>query len=230
MTSLPKKLDGLDIPVVIRRSPKARRISLKIDFYNHTAILILPRHASETEGLKFAAQQRQWIAAQIQNLPELIPFADGAIIPIRGEDHRIIHRGKGHGIVRSTDKSLSVFGRPEHLASRLKDWLKCQAREDINPLVIAKSTKLGKRAGRISIRDQKTRWGSCSANGNLSFNWRLILAPPFVLDYVVSHEVAHLAEHNHSKAFWRHVCELTEFRHDGQEWLRQKGKTLCRYG
>tara|TARA_B100000519_G_C14089490_1_gene365598 strand:- start:112 stop:804 length:693 start_codon:yes stop_codon:yes gene_type:complete len=230
MTIPPRKLCGLDIPVIIRRSPKAQRISLKIDCYNHTAILILPRHASETEGLKFAAQQRQWIAAQIRNLPELIPFADGAIIPIRGEDHRIIHRGKGHGIVRGTDKSLSVFGRPEHLARRLKDWLKRQAREDINPLVGAKSAKLGKRAGRISIRDQKTRWGSCSANGNLSFNWRLILAPPFVLEYVVAHEVAHLAEHNHSKAFWRHVCELTEFERDGRKWLRHEGNTLYRYG
>jgi predicted metal-dependent hydrolase len=226
----PLQLDDADIPVIIRRSPRARRISLKIDSHNHTAVLVLPHFVSESDGLRFAAQHRQWIQAQLQDLPKLIPFADGAVIPVRGEDFRITHRDRGRGIVEITESALSVFGRPEHLARRLKDWLKREARNDINPLVIAKSLKLGKVAGRISIRDQRTRWGSCSANGNLSFNWRLILAPPFVLEYVVAHEVAHLAEHNHSKAFWRHVGDLTEFAHDGREWLRREGTTLHRYG
>jgi predicted metal-dependent hydrolase len=224
------QLDDVDIPVIIRRSPRARRISLKIDSHNHTAILVLPRHISESDGLRFASQQRQWIMAQLQDLPDLVPFTEGAIIPVRGEDCRIIHPGAGRGVVENTDGTLSVFGRPEHLARRLKDWLKREARNDINPLVIAKSATLKKKAGRISIRDQKTRWGSCSANGNLSFNWRLVLAPPFVLEYVVAHEVAHLAEHNHSKAFWRHVRELTEFERDGREWLQREGTTLHRYG
>ncbi|MGY9106367.1 MAG: M48 family metallopeptidase [Alphaproteobacteria bacterium] len=230
MTSSGGDPDKLDIPLIIRRSPRARRISLKIDSHSGAAVLVLPRNVSESDGVRFAAKHQHWLKSKLLELPPPIPFEDGALIPLRGQDLRVIHQPHGHGIVKKCDRELLVFGQPEHLARRLKDWLKRQARRDISPLVTEKAAIIGQKPGLISVRDQKTRWGSCAANGNLSFNWRLILAPSFVLEYVVAHEVAHLAEHNHSKAFWRKVGELTMFTNQGRAWLRHEGTRLHRYG
>ncbi|MDA0655576.1 MAG: SprT family zinc-dependent metalloprotease, partial [Proteobacteria bacterium] len=211
MTSSYGDPDKLEIPLIIRRSPRARRISLKIDSHSGAAVLVLPRNASESEGVRFAEKHQHWLKSKLLELPPPIAFEDGALIPLRGQDLRIIHQPHGRGLVKERDGELVVFGQPEYLARRLKDWLKRQARTDIGPLVTEKAALIGQKHGRISVRDQKTRWGSCAVNGNLSFNWRLILAPSYVLEYVVAHEVAHLAEHNHSKAFWHKVGELTAF-------------------
>ena len=132
--------------------------------------------------------------------------------------------------IRDRDNRIVVSGRAEHLARRLRDWLRREALAAIAPLARAKSTLLDRAHGRISIRNQKSRWGSCSAKGNLSFNWRLILAPDDVLDYVVAHEVAHLAQANHSPAFWAVVDRLTPHGCYGRRWLKQHGGALFRYG
>ncbi|HAA90872.1 MAG: hypothetical protein CMM48_06460 [Rhodospirillaceae bacterium] len=222
--------ENKELPLVIRRSARARRISLKIDTKARQGILVLPVGISEIEGLDFAEQHREWLNRQLAELPIPIPFADGATIPFLGNETVIQHGGQCRGIVEVGEKSLTVFGRPEHLARRLTDWLKRQARTEISRLVAEKSAQLGRKAGRITIRDQKTRWGSCAVSGNLTFNWRLILAPKFVLDYVVAHEVAHLAEHNHSANFWAIVATLTEHSEPGRAWLRRHGSELHRYG
>ena len=222
-------LESDALPLVIRRSPRARRISLKVDARERHGVLVLPQYVSEQDGLAFAAKHCDWLKGQLADLPVPIPFVDGAIIPFRGVDTLVRHGGPARGVVEIEDGTLTVFGRPEHLARRLGDWLKRQARAEISSQVIEKSTLLGRKAGRITIRDQKTRWGSCAVNGNLAFNWRLILAPEFVLDYVVAHEVAHLAEHNHSAEFWRIVATLTEHSTQGRAWLRRDGSALHRY-
>ena len=112
----------------------------------------------------------------------------------------------------------------------MTDWLKSEAQRTISPLCLAKAAKIDRRVRRVVVRSQRSRWGSCGANGHLSFNWRLILAPDDVLDYVVAHEVAHLMEMNHSPAFWRVVRRLTPEMENARAWLNRKGQQLYRYG
>jgi hypothetical protein len=125
---------------------------------------------------------------------------------------------------------LTISGRVEHAARRLKDWLADQAREDLDARVAWHASRLGVRVRRIGLRDQTTRWGSCSASGLLSFSWRLILAPPFVLDYVAAHEVVHLLEMNHGPRFWKLVAKAVPRLEEAKEWLRNEGSELHRYG
>ena len=129
--------------------------------------------------------------------------------PISATEHRIRHRPAERGAVWRESGEIHVSGRPEHLPRRVEDWLKQEARHEIERRAHEKAAELGKKVRRVTIRDPRSRWGSCSPDGALSFSWRLILAPRFVLDYVVAHEVAHLRELNHSNRFWRITETLT---------------------
>lgn len=125
---------------------------------------------------------------------------------------------------------LCVAGDPDHLPRRVKDWLKREARSDLDEAVSRYGKALRVRPRRISLRDQSSRWGSCSASGTLSFSWRLVLAPAFVLDYVAAHEVAHMREMNHGAKFWTHVDRVCPHMEEAREWLRIHGPDLHRYG
>ena len=221
---------AFESPLMIRHAPNAKRISLRIDATTRQGVLTLPPNVSEQEGLEFAKKNKKWLNEQIARLPPLVPFHDGVSIPFRGKHLIVRHCGTKRGLVAIKRDQLIVFGRQEHFQRRLTDWLKGQARQEISRLVTDKSLKIGCKAGRISIRDQRGRWGSCASNGNLAFSWRLIMAPDFVLDYVVAHEVAHLAEHNHSRQFWNIVRLLTNHTDRGRIWLKQEGLALHRYG
>jgi hypothetical protein len=110
------------------------------------------------------------------------------------------------------------------------DWMKRQANLDLNARVAVHADRLDLTPARIVVRDQTTRWGSCSTSGALSFSWRLVLAPPFVLDYLAAHEVAHLGHMNHGPRFWN-LVERTMPRHEeARTWLRKHGASLHRYG
>src|SRR5262249_17394399 len=142
--------------------------------------------------------------------PEPVRLVEGALVPLRGRLHRVSFRGPGRGaavvspqVCADGSARLDVTGRVEHAPRRLKDWLIAEARKDLDERVRWHAARLGVRVRHIGLRDQTTRWGSCSANGYLSFSWRLVLAPPHVLDYVAAHEVAHLLEMNHGARFWR---------------------------
>ena len=161
----------------------------------------------------FAQQHGGWIAARLKRLPEAAPFLHGVEVPLRGIPHRIVHRRGVRGTVwTETDdrgqRLICVAGEPPHLDRRIGDFLKREARRDLEAAASRYAAKLGIAVKRISIRDQSSRWGSCSNTGVLSFSWRLILAPGFVLDYLAAHEVAHLKELNHSPRFWRLVGKL----------------------
>jgi predicted metal-dependent hydrolase len=123
-----------------------------------------------------------------------------------------------------------VGGRPEHLARRVRDWLKAQARLALSARSRVYAERVGRAIAGVRIGDPKSRWGSCSARGGLAYSWRLVLAPPDVMDYVVAHEVAHLVEHNHGRRFWTLVDNLTSASHAARSWLRRNGNTLLRYG
>ncbi len=220
----------LSSSVVIRRSARARRISLKVDLRDGTVTLVLPPRATVAAGERFLAEQRQWVAQRLAALPAAQPLMDGATMPYRGVPHVIRHRPGSRGTVWIEQGEIHVAGAIEHLPRRLTDWLKRQARATLEPRVLELSASIGKRVRRVTVREMKTRWGSCSSEGQLSFSWRLILAPDTVADYLVAHEVAHLLHMDHSPRFWAAVDRLTPHRRSGEAWLKRHGATLHRIG
>ncbi|RED47699.1 M48 family metallopeptidase [Aestuariispira insulae] len=225
------RLGDVVIDILVRQSERARNLSLKYDSKKDMAVLVLPRGISEKRGFAFVEQHQDWLLDQIRSLPERLSFQVGISIPYQGVDHVIRHDpDRRYGVRVTEGPGLAVAGPEEHLSRRLRDHLKKEAKARIVPLAKDYADQIGKTVGRISIRDQKTRWGSCSAKGDLSFNWRLIMAPPEVLDYVVAHEVAHLAQHNHSPAFWAVVEQIQPEMKRWRTWLKRHGNHLHRIG
>ena len=227
------ELGGKRVPVKLYRNTRARRIILRINDRNGNGdgvSVTLPRRTPLRECLDLIHEKAAWVLERLGGLPPRVAFADGARVPLGGVDHTIRHVLDGRGVVRHQGTEILVAGGPEHLARRLRDWLRKEARSQIGRLVGDKAAALGRTAGRITIRDTRSRWGSCSADGNLSFCWRLVMAPETVLDYVVAHEVAHLAEPHHGPKFWRLVKTLTPDMEASREWLRHNGEALHHYG
>lgn len=225
-------LGGREVALRPRRNRRARHISLRIDPASGCAILVLPLSASLAEGLDFARSKSRWLRANLDSLPQRTPFADGARIPVLGVKHRIAHHPDFASFIWQdrAGATINVGGEGEGVAMRVTDWLFDLARREITMRARAKAARLGRPLGRISIGETRTRWGSCSGKLDLAFNWRLIMAPADVLDYVVSHEVAHLAVMNHSPRFWRVVEKLHPGTEEPRAWLRKRGDELWRYG
>ncbi len=133
------------------------------------------------------------------------------------------------GVIRE-DGEILVSGRAEHLPRRVRDWIKKEAKQAIVPRAETYARRLGRNFARITVRDTKSRWGSCAVSGNLSFSWRLIMTPEWVLDYVIAHEVAHLAHMNHGPSFWRTVAGLDVDADRSRAWLNQESARLHRIG
>lgn len=222
--------DGSGAQVRIRVNRRARRIGLRIDPIAGEPVLTLPRPSDLQRGLAFLEQQRDWLARQMAALPPGRPFVDGAEIPYRGQPHRLRHVPALTGRPRIVNGEILVGGAAEHMARRTREGLSREARDFIAPHAHVLAQRIGQRVTGISIRDQRTRWGSCSASGRLNFSWRLVLAPPAVLDYVVAHEVAHLAHHDHGPSFWALVERLQPDFAAHRGWLREHGAALQRVG
>jgi predicted metal-dependent hydrolase len=221
----------IGVPVSIRVNPQARRIGLRIDPAERKVELVLPRSVSVKIGLRFLAAKREWIVARLAVLPQPVPFAEGAIVPVFGVPHRIRRESAPSlQLVRIGDGEIRVSGNPAYLALRVRDHLVAAARAELAPRARRLAARIGREVARVNVRDTKSRWGSCSGQGNLSFSWRLILAPEPVLDYVVAHEVAHLAEMNHGPRFWRLVESLAPGSAAQRAWLRQHRNRLLAYG
>jgi predicted metal-dependent hydrolase len=225
-------LAGRRVMVRFQRNHRARRIILRLDHDGDEdgVVVTLPGRTSSEEGLGLVRDKADWVLARLDGLAPRLAFGDGAVVPLGGVDHVIRHTGEKRGVARCEDGEILVTGRLEHLARRVRDWFRAEARARIRPRVRDKAAVLGRTPGRLSIRDTKSRWGSCSHDGNLSFCWRLVMAPESVLDYVVAHEVAHLAEHNHGPEFWRLVGTLTADMDGGRDWLKKHGGNLHRIG
>jgi predicted metal-dependent hydrolase len=182
-------------------------------------------------ALGFAEAQAGWIAARLKRLPARRPFADGVELPLFGRPHRVRHRPDRRGAVWIEGVEIHVAGRAEHLPRRLRDWLAVEMRRRLVPLVRQKAARIERMVRRITVRDSRSRWGSCGPDGTLSFSWRLVFAPPEVLDYLVAHEVAHLVHLNHGPRFWALAQALCEGPIEPPEaWLRQNGEVLLQYG
>lgn len=219
------------LPVDVRTHPNARRMTLRVDRASGRLRLTLPPGVGVAEGLRFAERHDGWLRARLAELPARVPFADGAVLPVLGVDHVVRHRPDARAGVWCADGVIHVSGRDEYLPRRVRDFLKKEARGEIAPRVHDLAARVGRPAGRITLRDTSSRWGSCTARGDLSFSWRLIFAPEPVLNYVVAHEVAHLVHLNHGPRFWALVGELTDDDAAGpRRWLRRHGARLLRYG
>jgi predicted metal-dependent hydrolase len=221
--------------VRLRRHRQARRYTLRIDAPLREVVLTMPPRGTVKEARDFAQQHGGWIAARLKRLPEAAPFVHGVQVPLRGIPHRIVHRRGVRGTVwTETDdhgqRMMCVAGEPPHVDRRIGDFLKREARRDLEAASSRYAARLRIDIKRVSIRDQSSRWGSCSNTGVLSFSWRLILAPAFVLDYLAAHEVAHLKELNHSPRFWRLVGQLDADYERAKAWLDAHGTDLHRYG
>lgn len=226
--------DGEIYPVRLRRHHQARRYTLRIHAANREVVLTMPPRGSVKQAKEFAQRHGPWIAARLGRLPDTVPFVHGTLLPLRGVDHRIEHRKGTRGTVwveTHTDSPLlCVAGGAPHVPRRVRDYLKREARRDLEVASRAAAQALEVDIRRVSVRDQSSRWGSCSSTGVLSYSWRLILAPPFVLEYLAAHEVAHLIEMNHSQRFWRLVERICPEMGRAKAWLDAHGAGLHRYG
>ena len=224
------------VAVAVRRSGQARRMTLRVRSATRDVTLTLPARASSVAALDFVNRHVGWIEQRLARLPERIPFAPGEIVPLRGVAHRIVLRNGMRGLVRiepglrGAEPQLAVHGLPEHAPRRIADHLKREARADLLEAVDRHAAALGVTVGRLVVKDTKSRWGSCSATGDLSFSWRLVLAPAHVLDYLAAHEVAHRREMNHGPRYWAHVARLFPDYERSEAWLKAHGATLHRYG
>jgi hypothetical protein len=223
-------VDGVDVAVSVKLNPRARRIVLRVNPASGEVVVTAPARGGPAPALAFARGETQWIARQLQRMPEQVALMPGAEVPYLGLSHPIRHSPvRGPAPVWTEECAIMVSGRLEHASRRLLDFFKQQARILFATRAIEYAARLDARPQRITVRDTKSRWGSCSQQGALSFCWRLIFAPDYVRDYVVAHEVAHLKEMNHSPRFWAHVKTLSPDAARARQWLRDHGRNLLRY-
>jgi len=226
----PGHQDGPEVIITVRRSAQAVRMSLRVDAMNDGFVLVLPLRANLRDGKRFVDANQAWIAERLAALPPRRPFVAGAKVPLLGEDHLIHHQPAARRGVWREPGMILVSGQADHLARRLQDFLKAEARRIILPRVEQKAAHLQTSFRRVTLRDTRSRWGSCSSAGDLAFSWRLVLAPEWVLDYVVAHEVAHLREMNHSPRFWQLVAKISPDAAPARQWLKAHGAGLHRVG
>ncbi|MDB5510895.1 MAG: metal-dependent hydrolase [Enterovirga sp.] len=226
--------EGRRFDVALRRRPGVRRITLRVSSATGLIALTLPVHTPLRAARAFADSHGGWIAARVARIPERLGFEPGATVPLRGVPHTVVHRPGTRLATRAAHRpggpAIEVGGEAAAVPGRVKRFLAAEAARDLRVAVDRYTGTIGIPARRIAVRDTKSRWGSCSSTGTLSFSWRLIMAPPFVLDYLAAHEVAHLKELNHSARFWaltRALCPGTD---EAEAWLKRKGGELHRYG
>lgn len=228
-------LGARSCPVIVRRNQRARRMTLRVMTTTGTVQITAPIGVRLTTIEAFLSRHRHWVEQRLTRLPERHRFTPGALVPLRGVAHRLAMSGHVRGLVSlevdgTETPVLIVPGDAPHLERRLIDYLKAQARHDLDIAVALYSAKIAVKAKRLVIRDGATRWGSCAANGVLSFSWRLIFSPPFVLDYVAAHEVAHLRHMNHGPDFWALLREICPNVDQAQAWMKAHGSQLHHYG
>lgn len=215
------------IPLILRRSAQAKRISLRISQLDGRVTLTLPKRLAEREALDFARSKEEWIRKHLDARGADVPVGLGVELPVGGQLLQVV-AGQGRR-VQIGGGAIAVPGPQDRIGVRLAAHLKQIARDRLAGACDDYAARLGKEYTRISMRDTRSRWGSCTSDGGLMFSWRLIMTPPEVLDYVAAHEVAHLAQMNHSAAFWAEVTRIYGDYGPPRRWLRAHGGGLHRY-
>jgi predicted metal-dependent hydrolase len=208
----------------VRRSPRARRVRVSVDGAGEVEV-VLPKRAPERAAAQAVRELTPWIerrrrtlaraAAELARPEGTVPFLghDLRLVPQPGRER--VHRRGGELLVPKRDTAVA-----------LERWYRRQARAEIGPRLDAAVARAGTSYSGLTIRGQKTRWASCSSTGHMSFNWRLLLAPEAVLDYVVEHEVCHLERMDHSPRFWALLESRVPDWREHARWLRRYGPTL----
>ncbi len=215
------------IPLILRRSARAKRISLRISQLDGRVTLTLPKRLAEREALDFARSKEGWIRKHLDARGADLQVLPGVEVPVAGQMLKVA-RGQGRRVQIGAD-IIAVPGPEERVGVRLASHLKLVARDRLAAASDAYAAQLGLGYSRLTLRDTRSRWGSCTSDGALMFSWRLIMTPPEVLNYVAAHEVAHLAQMNHSPAFWAEVTRLYGDYDPPRRWLRTHGSGLHRY-
>ena len=223
-------VNGRELPLTIRENARATRMTLRIEPGGQALKLTIPTGLPGREIEEFLTRHHGWLMTRLARVPETGPLAQDRMISIRGVDHRIEMTGKLRGLAEETEidgvPTLLVSGLPEHVGRRVSDHLKRVARQQLETAVRTHAATLGKPVRAIAYKDTKSRWGSCTSEGNLAFSWRIAMAPDFVIDYLAAHEVAHLKEMNHGPNFWATCKELCPRTKEAKRWLKQNGSRL----
>ncbi|PQO21868.1 M48 family peptidase [Rhodobacteraceae bacterium WD3A24] len=214
------------LTVTLRRTARARRMTLRVGGNDGRVTLSIPHRTSRVEALAFLSQKEPWIRGQLAGLPAVQRAVPGANLPVAGRERQIA-TGPDRSIRLLAD-ALVIPDVPRP-GARIAGWLKETARRELDAATARHAREIGRPVARLTLRDTRSRWGSCTEDGRLMFSWRLAMAPPEVLDYVAAHEVAHLAEMNHSPAFWATVAQLMPDYAPRRTWLRRHGTALMRW-
>jgi predicted metal-dependent hydrolase len=229
------EIGGARRMLIFRRSAKAKRYTLRLKPGGSDFIVTMPLRGTLIFARDFAQRHRGWMEKRLSRQADHVPFLPGAVVPLYGAPHIIEHRPKlrGSTCVGTTAEGapcIAVSGDGAHLPRRVTDFMKKEALRRLTFAVDRHARALGVTITRVTIRDTVSRWGSCSSKGALSFSWRIIMAPPFVLDYLAAHEVAHRREMNHSARYWRVVADLDPAYETAEAWLKRNGSSLHRIG
>ena len=217
-----------DFPLEIKTSIRATRLSLKIDAKKRIPVLTMPVFCTKKHAIKFVKEHEVWVHNALLRIPEIRLFQDGEKISLFGKELQIVHSSDTRLTKIENDKLL-VGGDIEFLHRRVKDYIKkCAKTEFFNRSKIL-AQKINCELKSVAIKDTKSRWGSCSSLHNINYNWRIALAPDFVIDYLIAHEVSHLKHPDHSPDFWDCVEKLCPDMKHGNSWLKKFGKNLNIY-
>jgi predicted metal-dependent hydrolase len=215
------------VEIVLKRSARARRFSLRVSRLDGRVTLSLPARAREAEAMAFARAQEGWIRETLADMPQRAGVCIGSVLPVEG---RLLLLAPGAGrAVRVEGDSLLIPGDPAQAGARAGAFLRALARERLVAASDRYAAMIGRQVARVTLRDTRSRWGSCAQDGALMYSWRLIMAPASVLDYVAAHEVAHMQEMNHSAAYWAVVDRLYPGWQVQRKWLHAEGQALHQY-
>ena len=220
-------------PLVARINRRAKRLILKVDPVAGEIHVTAPSKQALPEALAFAKDRRHWIAEQLDETLRAKPFVEGLQFPLRGAVHELTRCGGPRSPARIEDGSPPRFiigGDAEHTNRRVIDWMKREAKKAFTERADHYCARISRQRKALRIRDTRTRWGSCSSDGVISFSWRLIMAPPEILDYVAAHECVHLIHLNHSVAYWRDLAKLGVDARRADRWLKNEGHRLFSFG
>ncbi len=220
---------ALNMDIKIIKSAKAKRLTLRIDAKERLPILTIPSRCSAKRAVEFVEMHRAWLEENLQKIPAIKHFENGEKISLMGKEYIINHCPQKRCGVMIEEDNIIVSGSKEFLHRRICDFIKKKAQEQLLKKSQTLANKIGCHVNHVSIKDTKSRWGSCSSLENINYNWRICMAPKYVINYLVAHEVSHLLHQDHSREFWQCVKKLCPDAAKGRLWLKNYGKELYRY-